>query len=385
MKEIIDQMQRYPRFVVWELTLRCNMKCRHCGSTAGRERRDELTHDEAMRLCDELAELGCERVTLLGGEPFVRKGWEDIAHRLIQGGVRCNGISNGYLFADERMADRIIAAGLSNLAISIDGLRETHDHIRNLAGSFDRCMAGFRNLLDRNFSAAAVTVITRQSLVELREIYKILVDHGVRVWQLQIGVPRGRLKGWPKWLIRPGDLLDLMKIVHELKLERRLRIDLADNIGYFGPYEMLRKSVDDDGQLPFWSGCYAGCGTLGIDSNGDIKGCASLPSLPEFIEGNVRREPLKEIWNKKGNFAYNREFTPDRLSGFCAECEFGVICRGGCLSTAYGMTGEYHNNIFCIHRAMKEAGMDTRYDYDLEKLLEVIAEYGYVIPGKVKS
>ncbi len=32
-----------PIYAVWEITLRCDLACRHCGSRAGRERPDELT------------------------------------------------------------------------------------------------------------------------------------------------------------------------------------------------------------------------------------------------------------------------------------------------------------------------------------------------------
>ncbi len=42
----------FPFIVGWELTLRCNLRCKHCGSSAGAERLDELTLDEALALCD---------------------------------------------------------------------------------------------------------------------------------------------------------------------------------------------------------------------------------------------------------------------------------------------------------------------------------------------
>lgn len=79
-----------PCYVVWELTLACNMRCAHCGSSAGKPREDELDLDEMLRVCDELAELGCERLTLLGGEPLIHPRWPDVARRVRENGFRAN-------------------------------------------------------------------------------------------------------------------------------------------------------------------------------------------------------------------------------------------------------------------------------------------------------
>ena len=64
-----------PAHCVWELTLRCNMRCLHCGSRAGRARADELSVEECFRVGDDLAALGCRQVTFIGGEVFLYPGW----------------------------------------------------------------------------------------------------------------------------------------------------------------------------------------------------------------------------------------------------------------------------------------------------------------------
>ena len=55
----------FPLFVNWELTLACNLRCRHCGSSAGKKRPDELTTDEALAICDQLPALLVQEVDLL--------------------------------------------------------------------------------------------------------------------------------------------------------------------------------------------------------------------------------------------------------------------------------------------------------------------------------
>ena len=67
-----------PLYAVWEITLACDLACTHCGSRAGKARPDELTTAEALRVVDELAELGVREVTLIGGEAYLRPDWLDL-------------------------------------------------------------------------------------------------------------------------------------------------------------------------------------------------------------------------------------------------------------------------------------------------------------------
>lgn len=341
-----------PRFVVWELTLRCNMRCAHCGSSAGTRRGHELEPHEALALCDELADLGCERLTLLGGEPLLREDWEAITKRLQRGGVRVNIITNGWLTADRDMVSRIQDAGLTTFAISIDGYGERHDQLRRRPGSFERILRSFDHAAALGgLRSAAVTTVTRLSIEDLDKIYELLLDKGVRLWQLQLCTPQGRMEKGDPLLPTEEDLVRLADFIVGKKREKKLRIDPADNIGYYGRWEVDEDFRSDQrGRPTFWYGCRAGCQVMGIDANGDIKGCLSLPSEPRFIEGNVREAPLASLWNKPGGYAYNREFTLDDLRGYCHKCIYRGLCRAGCVSHAYCTTGQRGENPMCLYR-----------------------------------
>ncbi|HWR81915.1 MAG TPA: hypothetical protein VN285_01285, partial [Candidatus Deferrimicrobium sp.] len=62
----MSEFRFFPQNVVWEITFACNMKCIHCGTSAGKARADELTTNEALGLIDELTGLGAEMITLSG-------------------------------------------------------------------------------------------------------------------------------------------------------------------------------------------------------------------------------------------------------------------------------------------------------------------------------
>lgn len=345
------ELRWYPRFVVWELTLACNMRCGHCGSRAGRPRHDELNLDEMLRACDELAELGCERLTLLGGEPLIHRHWPDVARRIRDDGFRCNVITNGWTLHREEVCDQIAGAGLTIVGISVDGYGASHDRLRRREGSFDRILKGMELLREREVPIAVSTVITNDSLDDLPRMHALFQDAGVGVWQMQIGVPLGRMERDDPVLIRPERLPELFEHVTAWFADGGpMRIDLADNVGYYGSAREAWVGRHKPKHDRIWIGCSAGIQGLGLDSNGDVKGCQSLPSMPEFIEGNIRERPLAEIWNDPEAFGYTRRFETSMLEGFCAECDYGPLCKAGCTSAAIGFTGSVGDNPMCIHR-----------------------------------
>jgi radical SAM protein with 4Fe4S-binding SPASM domain len=129
---------------------------------------------------------------------------------------------------------------------------------------------------------------------------------------------------------------------------------VGDNIGYYGRSQPLLRSA---GKTPetFWAGCMAGCRVVAIRSNGDVKGCPSHPV--QFVVGNVRQTPFAQIWDDPRNFAYNTAFDVQLLEGRCADCVYRRLCRAGCTSMAYAVTGTIYDNPFCLqHLAAQGKG-----------------------------
>lgn len=348
MKKLLDKLGYVPFTCVWEITMACNMQCRHCGSAAGQKREYELTTEQALDLCHQLAELGCKRVTLSGGEPLMRKDWPDIAKELIVRKITVNMISNGWIMDTEKigLAKDI---GLSNIGISLDGVEHTHDYIRNVNGSFQRSVVAFRTMADMNFPSAAITCINKLNLSELEAIYEALLELDVPQWQLQLAEPMGNMTAFHENMIDPEQIKELLAFASSKIKENRMIIHLGDNIGYYSKNEKGLKRFGSSSRLDFWVGCMAGCQAIGIRSNGDITGCLSIRS-DDFIEGNVLEEPLRDIWFKEGNFAYNRNFDPSMLEGYCAECQYGDICRAGCRCMSFFAGGSKFVNPYCAYR-----------------------------------
>jgi radical SAM protein with 4Fe4S-binding SPASM domain len=341
-----------PEVCVWELTLRCNMRCIHCGSSAGKARENELTVDECLGVADELLDLGCRQATFIGGEVFLYRGWEEVARRLASGGAAVNIITNAFLFGQDQI-DQIRRAGLSNVGISLDGMEANHNRIRNSDSSFQRVVEAFDLLKREGIPAAAVTSLLDFSFEDLSPMYDLLVEKDVRIWQIQIATAMGSMAGRKDILLSPAKVPLITRFIREMRNRQEIRIYAGDDTGYFDDNEMYLRNTP--GTLSAWQGCQAGLRVVGIDSTGNVKGCESLYS-DEFIEGNVRDESLKDIWTEEGNFGYNRQFNTSMLSGACKGCDKGRICRGGCRGSCYFTTGSLYENAYCCYPGKTLAG-----------------------------
>jgi radical SAM protein with 4Fe4S-binding SPASM domain len=93
--------------------------------------------------------------------------------------------------------------------------------------------------------------------------------------------------------------------------------------------------------------CGAGRVSLGIEANGAIKGCPSLPTTP-FTGGNIRDASVVDIWERSAPLRFTRDRSVDDLWGFCRDCYYSEACMAGCSWTSHVYFGKPGNNPFCI-------------------------------------
>jgi radical SAM protein with 4Fe4S-binding SPASM domain len=314
-----------------------------------------LTTSEALQLCDALADAGCEQCNVSGGEPLLRPDWRLLCERLVSRGVRVTLVTNGTLLDDE-VAHAVREAGVSAVAVSLDGMRETHDRIRRWrarqGSSFRAVSEAIERVHKVGLVAAAITHVNQWNLGELGSVHALLRQLGLEYWQVQLGLPLGRMRQLHGYMLTPEQL---PLLAAELVALRRAggmpRLRVTDTIGYYTKLEPALRG--GPGGRSVWTGCYAGVLTVGIDSNGDVKGCSSLPGA--FVAGNVRDRPFAEIWADESRFAYNTEWHEGLLTGFCAGCAFRRLCRAGCTSLAWAVTGAIHDNPYCLYRLEAQA------------------------------
>ncbi len=361
---IVSEFKCFPQMVVWEVTWACNMRCIHCGTSAGKAREDELTTDEALALIDELKDLGCEAITISGGEPMLRKDWRQLADRIRQNGINAYIITNGFAVTPEVVKD-MKEIGFKNIGVSLDGTESTHNHIRQNKNSFQRVISTMDLLHREGLRFCAITQVSNINLNELDQIRQILIDAHCPAWRIQMTTPTGRM---PREMVLSLENYPVLidKILEFQKDDDTIGIDVGENIGYFGC-----KGSELLGGHPYF-GCYAGTRVAGIESNGDVKGCLSMPE--NFVEGNIRDGGFAKVWNKKDGFQYNRCFTRETAEGACRDCEYLPLCRGGCTTTSWAASGKRADNPFCMYQIECKQGIVPPRNEAVEQLLQQFRE-----------
>jgi radical SAM protein with 4Fe4S-binding SPASM domain len=364
-----DQLDCVPVFVVWELTLGCNLKCLHCGSRAGHRRAGELDTQECIEVVRQLAELGTREISLIGGEAFIRKDWLTIIRAIREHGIDCMMQTGGYKLSTA-MIEAAVDAGLQGIGVSVDGLEALHDRLRGVRGSYAEAM----RVLDTARRLGVVTSVNTQIgaaiMPELPGLFDAIVEVGARYWHIALTVAMGNAVDNDDILLQPYQLGELMPLLADLYRkggEQDLMLIPSNNLGYFGPYDALWRGP----QRGTYSGCPAGQNVIGLEADGTIKGCPSL-ATERYGAGSVRDTPVATLWSDHPALQFNRERGSDGLWGYCGECYYAEVCRGGCTWMTDSLFGRRGNNPYCHYRVLKLAERGIR-----ERIAKVEAAPGH--------
>ena len=331
------QEKYVPSQVVWELTLKCNLKCLHCGSSAGRARKNELSTKEAIKLCKDLAEIDSKEVCFMGGEPFLRKDWYILGKEVKDLGMELLFISNGFMVNND-IISKLVKLEPYGVSTSLDGATaKTHDYIRGVKGSFKKVMNFISSSRKAGLPTTVITTVSKLNFKELPMIKDFLLEKNI-AWQIQMATPEGRFP--EKLMLSKEEFYSLglfIASLHKKYSIRELPVIGAHCCGYYSNYIPIS-----------WNGCQAGITILSIKSNGDAIGCLATPD--EYIEDNIRNRSIVDIWNDPNSFAYNRKFKKEDLGENCKDCKYGEICKGGCMGVSTSLTGKLHNDPYCFYQ-----------------------------------
>lgn len=343
-----DRRQSVPVHVVWEITLACNLKCGHCGSRAGRRRANELSTAECLAIVRQLAAAGTREITLIGGEAYLRRDWLEIAAEIARLGMHC-GLQTG---ARGLTRERIAAAynaGVRAIGISVDGLRDVHDALRGVPGSHDQAIAAINCVREVGIEPGVNTQVNARSMNQLPQIFDEIVAAGAKYWQVQLTVAMGNAVDNSELLLQPHQIIDVVDCLASLYHKGRdvgLRLLPGNSIGYFGRHEPYWRSLTSE--VSHWGGCTAGETTLGLEADGTIKGCPSLPKS-HYAGGESRSTSIAQAIEALSERTVRRD--GNRGRSFCGSCYYWSFCRGGCTWVSHVLEGRRGDNPYCYYRA----------------------------------
>ena len=130
------RMDPHLRWLFFELTSRCNLHCRHCGSNCSSEGKSLTIEDMETTLKSVRQEK--PMICLTGGEPLLHPDFYEIAECAHSMGFSWGMTTNATLI-DEETASKLRKSGMGTVSISLDGLEQAHDSLRKQKGAWRRC------------------------------------------------------------------------------------------------------------------------------------------------------------------------------------------------------------------------------------------------------
>ena len=335
--------------VIWNLTRRCNLRCRHCyTSSADVAFPGELTHEQAMGVLEDLGDFGIPALILSGGEPLARRDVFEIAERARQMKMYLALSTNGTAIVGAT-ADRVAEIGFDYVGISLDGIGETNDWFRGKVGAFDEALAGVRACKERNIKVGLRFTITEDNAHQLSEMLALADAEGVDKFYLSHLVyagrgdkHRGEDVGWSRTRHAMELLIDRAWIAaaEGMPLEIVTGNNDADAVYFLRWAERLfpaERVAHLRAHLEAWGGNSSGLGVANIDPQGNVH-----PDTywSDYTIGSVKEHRFSELWTGDDPMLAQLRRRPRPLKGRCGACAYQSVCGGNTRIRALQLTGD---------------------------------------------
>ncbi len=291
-----------------ELTYRCTERCIHCylGEHAGDDTRRELTTQEWKNVLDQLAELGCLRVLLTGGEISLRRDLVELARYAVEKGFLLDLYTNGVTMTDEQF-DALSDLPINSMSFSLYAAdAAVHDAITRVPGSFRKTMNQIFRVRAAGIPTYVKTVTIQQNRGQLEKLMALGRKYGFEVQNTMIISP-----------IRDETVVRDCRVHSAEEYHRCFELQHRHQPQFLGVQE-----VDLDEPV-----CGIGRNMLSVDPYGDVHACIALP----LSLGNVCKDALKDIWTSNQTMEWVRSITFRDLKcdhENCGNRDFCTVCVG---------------------------------------------------------
>ena len=303
-KEEMVRREHPLKQLFWECTLRCDLKCRHCGSDCKMksESRD-MPKEDFLRVLDGIAEKTDPHkvfVIVSGGEPLMRRDIEECGRAIYEKGFPWGMVTNALHLTPQRWQG-LQRAGIHTMAISLDGLEADHNWMRGNDESFRMVSQAIDMLVaTEGFVFDIVTCVNRRNYSHLDDIKEFLIAKGVKRWRLFTVFPVGRAVLDPDMRLTNEEFRGVFDYIRKVREEGRIRADYGCE-GFLGNYEgEVRNRLFS---------CQAGITVGSVMADGAIAACASIRA--DYNQGNIYKDDFMDVWENR-----------------CADCKYFRYCQG---------------------------------------------------------
>jgi radical SAM protein with 4Fe4S-binding SPASM domain len=340
---MINQSERIPEIVGWEITNQCNLSCPHCYSAAARRSHDEMTASESRNVIDIMAEIGVHMIGWTGGEPLLRNDLEELIEYAWSRGIKSNLTTNGILLDQER-TERLMQSGVRAIQISLDG--STPEINRRMRGTtddeFHKIIEAIRAGKRAGTRVVLATLIGHENIEDTKAMIQLARREGadgIRFCGFS-PVGRGKHKKVKNRLDLSGNMRNLLSLAEEAQSDSTIVTSFDVSFGPVPPEFGFHK-------------CIAGMETFYLKANGDLYPCTALTDK-RFCVGNIRERSLGEIWKMPEMWAISI-FPREEIHGACRSCDNFSQCRGACRGATFAHTGDLNASFpLCLYKTASE-------------------------------
>lgn len=304
------------RWLFFEITSRCNLLCKHCGSRCT-SKGDSLSVGDVEKT---LMSLRSEHpmICLTGGEPVMHSDFFEIAECVHSMGFSWGMTTNATLISED-IAFKLREAGMSTVSVSLDGMEHSHDMLRGQSGSWRRAIDGLQALQKAGFHPQVTTVLHKENMDDLKPLYVLLCDMGISSWRPINVEPIGRTCESGNLLLNADQFTQLLSFIREKRFDPDCDMEVTFGCSHYLGIENERMVRDH------YFLCGAGILVAGVRCNGDICACLDIENRQDLVQGNIRKDNFMDVWNK-GFRIFRRDRTSDCSK--CIDCSERFICGG---------------------------------------------------------
>jgi len=286
-----------PLYVKMKVVWGCNLRCRGCNHWR-EQRAPALPIARLLQVVDEIAEMGCRKIHLSGGEPTLHPDLESLIAHITARGIRCTMTTNATLITRER-ARSLAEAGLNGANISIDSPDAAiHDRMRGTHSAWKRAMKGAHYLRRRMKKGhlRVNAVISRLNYASLVDLPDLVAEMGADWLNL---IPQDENTDQARPLNKQQILVYNERIAPYIA-ERALALGLMQHAGRAYAYGTTSAEIEESKEGRYARGyyetrpCFAPWTHALVDHQGQVNVCCVLRSAP--VIGDLTCQPFSQVW-----------------------------------------------------------------------------------------
>lgn len=279
-----------------DITYKCNLRCKHCYNHSGDHNFgiSEMTDEQYMNLVKDISKLYVESICICGGETLLRfdlacKMAKYLKENSLNKNVCVNMVTNGLLLNEDK-AKKIKNSGFYLIQISVDGLRESHEWLRGVKGSYDKAISAIKLLRKYGIKVAVSCAPSKHNKDEFNQLCRILDELGVSDFRVQPMMILGRAHNIRNELLNYNEYMVLGRKLKEIKVLENLNM----NVEWGDPLQHIIGTRTEQCELDF----------ITLSAYGDL---LISPYLPISF-GNLKRHTLIDYINAGFFTKWNTEF-----------------------------------------------------------------------------